>query len=216
VITIPTAEFIGLLGDVTPFAFPDDDYPDLNVVRLEWDGDMLHASATDTLRMVRSSWHPDDDEDGNETPGLVNPYGGADDRWALFMRLDDAKELIKHFKLPSKEGRIPLTLNHLDGLLKVNRSADSGHQEVTAVVVGRFCEFPDLAAVLDSEPLYELVSEMRYTGRHLADFGVVRQRGPMSLTFCGSQRATRVRIGSRFVGTIRPDRSGEPRMEVLA
>lgn len=215
-IQIPTAEFVGLLADVVPFAFPDDDLPDINVVRLEWDGDMLHASATDTLRTVRSSWHPDDDENGTDSPSLVNPYGGADDRWVVFTRLDDAKELIKHFKLPGKESRTPLTLDERDGQLRVSRSADTGHQDVTAVVTTRFCEFPDLTKVLDTEPLAEQMTEIRYVGRHLADFGIVRQRGPMTLTFCGTERATRVRIGERFVGTIRPDRSGEPRMAVLA
>lgn len=64
-VTITTGDLCGLLLDVAPFAFPDDDLPDVNVIRLEWDGAMLHASATDTLRAARSSWHPDD-SDGDE------------------------------------------------------------------------------------------------------------------------------------------------------
>ncbi|WP_213451561.1 hypothetical protein [Rhizomonospora bruguierae] len=58
-ITIPTGELVGLLGDVVPFASPDKDMPNYNVVRLEWDGEMLHALTCDTIRIGWSSWHPD-------------------------------------------------------------------------------------------------------------------------------------------------------------
>ncbi|MBM0235923.1 hypothetical protein JNW88_00275 [Micromonospora sp. ATA32] len=75
-ITIPTGDLVGVLADVIPFAFPEDDLPHVNCVRLEWDGEMLHAEATDTLHAARSSWHPDDDRDGNTSQAtLTNPLG---------------------------------------------------------------------------------------------------------------------------------------------
>lgn len=214
-ITIQTSEFTGLIGDVAPFACPHDDLPDLNVVRLEWDGEMLHATATDTLRIVRSSWHPDDDEGDDSKGALFAAYGGVDDRWVMHIRLDEAVELAKHFKLPAKEGAVPLTLSHDRGQLTVSRSADTGRQDIKVIVTTRMAEFPDVRNALDVAPRTEHVTELAFVGRHLADFGVVRQRGVMRLAFCGPERATRVTIGKRFVGTIRPDRSGQPRQEAL-
>lgn len=210
-ITIPTAEFVGLINDVAPFAFPKDDLPDVNVVRLEWDGDMLHTTATDTMRAARSSWHPDDDPHNakNVQDAMFTVYGGADDRWALIAGLADAKELVKIYKLSDKEAQSPLTLDYDGGRLKVRRSRDTGHQAITTIVEGRMVEFPDVGKLLDAEPRIEGVEEIHYAGRHLADFGTVRQRGTMRLTFGGPTRATRVTIGDRFLGTIRPERMGD-------
>jgi hypothetical protein len=83
VITIPTGELTGLLSDVLVFAFPEDDLPHVNCVRIEWDGEMLHAEATDTLHAARSSWHPDDIDGNDSQPSLHNPLGGDDDRWVV-------------------------------------------------------------------------------------------------------------------------------------
>lgn len=206
-ITIPSGELTGLLRDVIPFACPHDDIPDLNVVRLHWDGDMLHASTTDTLRTARSTWHPDDDDEGDTKPSLVSVYGGADDPWSLYMRLDDAKALVSHFKLPTKEAMVPITLDHHRGKLTVARSAAAGLEEVEVAVVGRMVEFPDLDTMFATPPNTQPVTELGFIGRHLADLGAVRQRGTLTLAFCGPQRATRIRIGRRFVATIRPDQS---------
>lgn len=210
-ITIPTAEFVGLISDVQNFAFPKDDLPDLNVVRIEWDGDMLHTAATDSMRCARSSWHPDDDPaNAKATQGaMFTVYGGADERWVVFAALADAKELVKIYKLSDKEGQIPLTLDYEDGRLRVRRSRDTGHSAITTLVESRMVEFPDLRKMLDVAPELQGVEEIHYVGRHLADFGTVRQRGAMRMSFCGLRNATRVTIGERFVGTIRPERVGE-------
>lgn len=209
-ITIQTGDFTGLLSDVTPFAFPKDDMPSINVVRLEWDGHMLHASSTDTLRAARSSWHPDDDERGkNDKEPLIPAYGGGEDRWVIFMRLDDAKKLVDHFTLPKKFGGVPITLDDFGDKVRVSRSADTGHQAVTVTVETHYVEFPDLTKLLDADPEPVAMSQVAVVGRHLADFGSVRQRGVMTLTLFGPERAIRITIGDRFVATMRPDRSGE-------
>jgi hypothetical protein len=210
-ITIPTSEFVGLITDVAPFAFPKPDLPDVNVVRLEWTGEMLHASTTDTMRCARSSWHPDDDpttSGKHKQDALFGVYGGADDRWVVIAGLDDAREIAKIYKLPDKEGLTPLQLDYSRNRLRVIRSADTGHQAITTVVQPRMAEFPDLRKILDVDLLEsEAVGQIAYTGRHLADLGTVRQRGTLRLNFAGDRRATRVTIGDRFVATLRPEYS---------
>lgn len=216
-ITIQTAQFTGLLTDICPFAFPKDDMPSVNVVRLEWDGEMLHASATDMLRMARSSWHPDDDERGSVSKKPLFPaYGGDDDRWVVYMRLDDAKKLVEHFKLPAKEGAAPLTLDHREGKLRVVRSADTGLQAVTVIVETHLVDFPDVSKALDHIMVPDPIPALPLIGRHAADFFSVRQRGDMKLVFHGLDLPVRVVIGSRFVGQFRPDTTGRPRMAVVA
>lgn len=207
-ITVPTAEFTGLINDVVPFAFPKDDLPDYHSVRLAWDGDMLHASARDTMRSARSSWHPDDNPSSSKQEQLFSGLGGADDPWAIIIDLLDVKELVKIYKLSDKLGGVPLTLDHDRGRLTVKRSRDTGHQAITTVVEGRMREFPDLSKALDAPIAHEGVEEIPFVGRHLADFGAVRQRGVLRMAFAGPINATRVTIGDRFVGTIRPERDG--------
>jgi hypothetical protein len=212
VITIPTNEFVGLITDVAPFAFPKDDLPDVNTIRFEWDTRMLHASATDTMRSARSSWHPNDDPSTkSQQEPLFGVLGGADDRWAIIANLDDWKEAAKIYKLPDKEGLTPLQLDWTGRELKIIRSADTGHQAITTVVTPRMAQFPDLRKVLDSEVIEEPVGEIQYAGRHLADLGVVRQRGTLRMTFSGTTRATRITIGNRFVATLRPENTRPPR-----
>lgn len=217
-ITIQSMQFTGLIDDIRPFACQKDDMPSINVVRLEWDTEMLHASATDMLRTARSSWHPDDDERGSATrKPLIPAYGGADDRWVVYMWLDDAKKLVEHFKVPKTEGAAPITLDFRGGKLYVVRSADTGLQAVTVVVDTHLVDFPDLTKMLDYSAVPEPVTKVAIVGRHLSDFCTVRQRGQMTLTFHGPDFPIRVRIGDRFVGTFRPDRTGEPsRVAVLS
>lgn len=208
-LTIPTAELTGLISDVAPFSFPKDDLPDVNVIRLVWDGEMLHAEATDTMRAARSSWHPHDEPASANPSGtepLFDAYGGADDPWDAIGALADMKELVKIYKLPDKEGHVPLQLDWDGRRLRVVRNRDTGHSAITTLVESRLVDFPDLAKVLDVEFGEQHVSHVHYAGRHLADFGTVRQRGTLRLAFGGPTAATRVTIGDRFVGTIRPER----------
>lgn len=207
-IIIPTADLVGVLADVLPFAFPEDDLPHVNCVRIEWDGYMLHAEATDTLHAARSSWHPDDDQDGNTNkPTLTNPLGGADDRWALIVAYADAKEVVKDYKLPAKEGGVPLNLDYDNGALTIRRSRDTGHPAKRITLEGRMVDFPPIGRILDSEPDEHPTGRIRYTGAAVARVGQVRQRGLMDMTF--GRKRTHVTIGERFVASLAPDRSGE-------
>jgi hypothetical protein len=208
-ITIPTTEFVGLINDVLAFAFPKPDLPHVNCVRFDWDGEMLHAAATDTLRAARSSWHPDDADGSGDQDSLFTTLGGADDPWTVIAGYAEARELVNVYKLPSKEGRTPLTLDYNRGSLRVIRSRDTGHQAITTVVESKAVDFPDVRKALDVEPQVEGVEAIHFAGQHLADLGSVRQRGTLRLTFAGPRRATRVTIGERFVATLNPDRVGD-------
>lgn len=205
-ITIPTAEFVGLITDVAAFALDNDDLPDYRIIRLSWDGQRLHAAATDTLRTARSTWDPDDDEGGQDS--MFDVLGGADEPWALLVDLRDAKELAKIYKLPAKEGRTPLTLTYDNGVLVVDRSRDTGHQAIRTRAEGQAVNFPDLRSVLDVPVLPQAVEELTFTGSHLAALGQVRQRGPLTLTFQGPRQVTVARVGSRFVAVLPPQPLG--------
>lgn len=211
-ITIPTGELTGLLSDVLHFAFPEDDLPHVNCVRIEWDGDMLHAEATDTLHAARSSWHPDDGDGDQAT--LTNPLGGDDERWVVIAAYDDVKEAVKDYKLPNKEAGVPLTLVYDGASLTIRRSRDTGHTDKKITLEGRMVEFPPVGELLDKTVEEHPTGRISYSGAAVARVGQVRQRGLMHMTF--GEHRTHVTIGDRFVASLSPDRSGErPRQAEL-
>lgn len=211
-ITVPTGDLTGILADVIPFAGTDKDFPTLNVVRLEWDGRMLHALATDRYQIGTSAWHPDDDPPGEAQDDLFTEWGGADEPWVATVALDDAKDLVAAYKLGPKERQVPLTVdaNIPCREIKVVRSRDTGHSAITMVVRDQFSEFPDVRAFLvETAAVPEAVETINLDARRLANFAKVRQFGPIEMTFGGPKRPTRVAIGNRFVGAVMPVRIGE-------
>lgn len=206
-ITIPTGELTGVLSDVIPFAVPDEDLPDLNCVRLEWDGEVLHAFSHDLTRTAWSQWSPDDPPPAGLQDLLGVDWGGADDPWAITLALADAKEIVSVFKLPSKERQCPLTVDLLDARLKVVRSRETSRSALTGVWADAAVEFTDVRAQLAQWDRIRPVRSVAYTAALLADFEVVRPRGPLRLTFTGEETPTLVEIGTRFVGAILPMRT---------
>lgn len=204
-LTIPTADLVGLLTDTTPFAHPEADLPGINSVHLHWDGEMLHAMATDRFRIAISTWHPDDEPDEEVTQDdLFTTYGGADEPWKATVALDDATHLAKTFKLGAKQGRTPLTVDLIGGNVKVARSRNTGHSDIAVTVDGVGEPFPDLREVLADASTIKPIKAVAYSARYLADFNKVRPRGPLEFDFTGSNRLSLVRIGKRFVGAIMP------------
>lgn len=204
-ITIPTGDLTGILADVIPFAFPDDNnLPEICCVRLEWDGETLHAMATDRYRLGWSQWTPGDmdETDPPQQDDLFTRWGGADEPWAISIDLDDAKELVKVFKLPTKEMACPITVDHdaKYGRAKVVRTRDTGHSAITIVAEGNGLGYPDLRVLLAANDRVKAVRSIQYNPGYLADFGKVRPRGPLELTFTG--KLTQVTIGKRFQGAI--------------
>lgn len=203
-IGISTLDFIGLLNDTIPFSFPEDDLPGLHCVRVEWDGQMMHALSTDLTRVAWSSWHPDDDTPGADPDQLsvVNPWGGADSPWAVVLRRPDAEKLVQVFKLPTKRGLTPLQVSARNGRLFVKRDRVGGSLALSADVEGSLEEFPDLRKELAAHDRLSPVTGVAYNATQLADFSLVRPRGPMQLAFAGDM--THVVIGDRFRGGINP------------
>lgn len=207
-ITIPTGDLCGIIADCIPFAFPDDNIPILNSIRLEWDGQQLHAMATDKIRVAWSTWDPGDDPDtdGDVQEDLFTDWGSGDEAWSINLPLLDAKDLVSNFKLKPKERSCPLAIDLDDGRLKVDRSRMTGHSALRMVIAGTPLDgdWPDLRQILAAASTSTAVRTVAYTPRMLADFGKVRPRGPLRLTFTGETKPTLVEIGERFVGAIQP------------
>jgi hypothetical protein len=208
VITIPTGDLVGILADVIPFAWQDDDLPMLNIVKLEWDGRQLHALATDRFRVGISTWEPGDIGPGEEAQDdLFTDFGSGDEPWAMTIGLDQAKELVKVFKLPPKESSVPLAFDY-DAerwQAKVSRSKDTGYSGLSVLAADLREPFPDVRQLI-AKAKVKSAGTIAYTAKLLADFAKVRPRGPLVLTFGGNEGVTLVQIGKRFAGAIMPAR----------
>lgn len=208
-ITVPTGELTGVLADVIPFAFPDADLLAVHCVRIEWDGDTLNALATDRYRIAWSAWHPDDDPDMDSQDDLFTKWGGADDPWTVTITLEDAKELVKVFKLPLKEQRVPLAVDVDNGQITVRRDRDTGYTALRLDIPDQLVDFPDIRKLLSDADRVEPVAGLAFNAKYLADFGKVRPRAPMQMSFTGSAGLAHVAIGKRFTGAIMPVREGQ-------
>lgn len=216
-ITIPTGEFVGILSDAIPFACTDDDLPSMNCVLVEWDGDVMHAISTDSIRMAWSQWAEDDELPSGEVvqEDLLSPWGAddGDEPWSILLPLADAKHLVKTYKLPVKEVWTPLQVDVDRGAvpmrLVVERRRETGHSAIRTVVEGSTADFPKIRDVLTKFDRLEPVTDLAYTATRLADFAKVRPRGPMELKFTGRKTPTHVTIGTRFIGAIQPARIGK-------
>jgi hypothetical protein len=218
-LTIPTSELLGLLADVLGFAPVVKDDPRRGVL-IEWDGGSLNASAYDVLSAGRSSWEPgggqegDIHETGNNAEGGGFEWGGNDPAWKAFVSLDDAKDIVKTFKVASKLWWIPLTvkISPTSGKLTIERSGEFGKPAaLVTVTVDRdvTAKFPDVLAMwtgLQDEwsALGDSVDHILFSPYRLAAFGTVRAHGTLMLTFAGEQGAVSATMGNRFRGFIFP------------
>lgn len=233
-ILIPTGDLTGILGDVVPFASTDRDDTILNTIQVEWDGDMLHAFATDRMRIAWSAWTDADEPQKERQDDLFTKWGGADQPWKVTVCLDDVKDLIKIFQLGVKEYHTPLTIEARPGsVLKVLRNKESGHPAVTAAMPDQFQTFPDVRAALqqaaeipskaeDGEMPFDDssrpagISGVLFNAKYLADFAKVRPRGSLEMSFTGEHRPVLVAIGKRFQGAIQPVRPDSENVRTAA
>lgn len=209
-ITIPTGDLVGVLTDVLPFAWPDNDIPELYVVRLEFDGTALHAFSTDRYRAGWSQWSPDSEPEEGDEPqqsDLWTEWGSTDNLpWEASIAVDDAQELAKVYKLPAKESQTPLTVEYdwQNRRLTVKRTRDSGHTAHTMAVETLDADWPNLRSFLDGlRTKAKQTRTIAFNAKWLADFAKVRPGGPMELGFTTSGTAL-VAIGKRFRGAIAP------------
>lgn len=200
-ITVPTGDLVGILNDVLPFAWPDDDYKDLNCVRLEWDGEQLHAITTDRIRLGWATWEAGDVD--AEAYDLFSDWGSGDRPWSATLALHDATEIAKVFKLPPKQAMTPLTVDYDQERQRITvvRAKETGHSAITYSADDTFVEFPDVRAWLAAGARTQ-VREVGYSSKFLADFAKVRAAGPMKLRF--TKGLTQIAIGKRFIGAIQP------------
>lgn len=226
-ITIPAGELCGLLLDVIPFGV---DHPDSQhcAVRLEWDGELLHAMTMDSVRVGWSQWCPEDLPPVDVQDPIGTVWGGSRVPWAITIALHDAAEIAKIFRLPAKEAYgSPLSVDvdqaPTDGpdgapatktLLRVRRDADTGRSALTGVWEG--VEIPlTLAAARELFARWDKVAKIpsiAFNPSLLADFAQVRTRGgAMRMTFTGRERPTLIEIGRRFQGLIQPIKEKEER-----
>lgn len=221
-ITLPTSEFVGLISDVLAFAPQDKDATHRGVL-LEWDGEQLTAAAHDVLSGGQSSWGPGEapEAKGDVAETLADiRWGsdGTDKRARLFISYDDAKELIKVYKLPEKFGLTPVTLDltPYPPMLYVGRPAmpwcTSQSTRVSSAPAEEVEGFPDVTDVTENAiknaTATPWVSDgLAYSGLRMALFGTVRQWDVMAMTLTGETSMTVVNIGDRFVGWIFPARA---------
>lgn len=216
-VTLPSIEFTGLLNDVIPFALDEPDLPNLNCVRIAWDGEQLHMQATDNLHVAWSRWHPDDLPDADAQESLLEPVGSDDSPWERVITLADAQALAKGYKVDKKRWFTPV---HLDGssleTFKVIRNRVPGLPAITTTVDHQIIAFPDLAATFAEHDRADAVRGVAFTANLLAHFATVRPRGPMELTFTGRDKPVVVAIGERFNGLIQPVRPAERHLRAAA
>lgn len=219
---IPTGEFTGLLEDVMGFACPDPELPRIHAVRLQYDGEAVHASATDDTHAGLSTWHPDDLPEGASQEGLFSRRGGRDDPWSVVISLTDAADLVKKVKLKEKDRWVPLGLTFVEGLddahrLKVSRNTDHGYPGLTVTVLDRDEPMPNVRAGLDINVIPFPVAEMEFNPLLLAHFGAVRMRGDaMKIVYTGPDTPAIVTIGDRFIGGIKPVHKSSRRLSSVA
>jgi hypothetical protein len=221
-IRIPTRDLVGILSDAIPFAATDKDDVVRRSVRIAWDGETLSAQATDGRHFAWSTWHPDDEipeeaaGDLVDSPGLVDNFGGDDtDAWSCVIALDDAKTLVKDYRLPPKQGLTPLSVEGRPHALTVRRDKDTGLSAKTtrieALALDQQAGFPDMAKLLRQRAVSAPVTHrIAFSAERLAHFGKVRAVDSMELELTEEVELTEcaamavVRIGERFVGGIVP------------
>jgi hypothetical protein len=210
-IIIPTSELLGLITDVIGFAPASKDNPDCGIL-IEWDGDRLHAAAYDVLSAGRATWLPGEGDESEAAEGdpsdKVNWGSDEDSPWRVFISAEDAREIVKTFKLPAKFRLVPLLVkcSMSGGSLFVERQKETGRTAHIAMFrsdIGRAAKFPDVRAiVLDAEVNTSPVAMEGFSPSRLTAFGGVRAYDVMRITFGAAGQPSAVSIGSRFIGFI--------------
>lgn len=210
-LTIPTTDLLGCIGDCMPFITPDKDDVAMRVVHLRWDGDLFHASATDGIRAVVSSWSPDDKPDDDVQGELGVDLGDDNGPWEFLLSADDAAHLLKAAKPVKGFEYTPLFVEVDGDLLRVRRAKEARLPGFVITYDRAGDAFPDVRQyVVDAAGKAEPVKEIAWNASLMADFGKVRQRGHAARwTFSGDRSPAVVEIGERFVGALMPVRPRE-------
>jgi hypothetical protein len=214
-IIIPTTELIGCISDVLPiFTVPPKDNP-LGGIRIAWDRESLFFTAYDVYTGAQVEWTPgfgaeSDMENGPEGSVWDDDiaWGGDDPAWEVFIRYEDAKEILKLFKLPAKLWRTPVSLkvNDIGTKLIIERD-DSRRGErllVLATDNDRLRDLPPFTEWIDRSVYQPYATDTISfpSPARLGSFGAVRPHGPITFTFGSEGHPAGIEIGSRFRGFI--------------
>lgn len=209
-ITIPTTELIGGLNDVLPII--SDPKAELAGVRIAWDGEKLHFTTYHVNSGATVSWWPGEgaegDFDTDEDVEEIN-WGGDDAPWATWIRIEQAKEILKLFKLPAKLWRFPVTLKcSLSGDRLTIERTDSPKGERLLSIPGEpkmLREIPNVRTYCeDQDRTPTSVMGATFNAARLGAFGSVRPHGLMTLIFGQENDPVEVKIGTRFAGFVFP------------
>jgi hypothetical protein len=204
-ITIPTTELIGCIGDVLPIA-GDNKASETWGIKISWDGEALRFAAYDILIGGQVEWTPGEGLESEDESGELIHWGGEDAPWQTFIHADQAKEIVKLFKLPAKLAFVPVRLkcSPTGNQLTVER-VDSPHADRVLTIPG----FPEVALkrippMGDKVPQPAIIPEpnLFFSNSLLGAFGTVRSHGVMAVTAGAADEPTAVLIGRRFVGFI--------------
>lgn len=213
-ITIPTTELIGCLSAVLPiFIVPPKDNP-LAGVAIEWDGEALHFTTYDVYSGATVRWVPgegaegtsDSDADSGEDYAWGAPE--SESHWRVFIGYDDAKEIVKLFKLPAKLWRYPvgLKVNATGTKLIVERDDMSRGERLLTVSTANdmLRKIPDVRRVAEKAATAEVdqPSIAAFNGLRLASLGASTAYstayGTLTFTFDTEDRPVGAFAGSRY------------------
>lgn len=219
-ITISTRELVGLLKDVSPFADTNPDSPN-SLVRLEWDGERLAASATNRVQVARETWTPDDEQYDVHAEDNYVDYEVSTDTPLFSVRIDlvDVKSLIKGFTIKGVKRQhapieISLTVASVEDNTYAVRFERKAGEEWTALVItptgigapreGEPQEIDLESTIAKAQNIEAHLPGVAFNASLLAAFGKVRCLGPLELAFTGEYEVVRFRMGPRFTGLIQP------------
>lgn len=222
-ITIPTTELIGGLTDVLPII--RNIKGELSGVKLAWDGESLRFSVYDVFAGGEVEWTPGygaegevgtDDQDANEPE-----WGGDDLPWSTWIRYDQAKEIVKVFKLPAKLWRFPVAVkcSPIGDRLTVEREDGPrvGRTLIVQAEPTQLAKIPQVWTYVEDQDCTPTDHKrLTITPDRLAAFGEIRAHGLMFLRFGQENEPIGIRVGSRFSGFVYPaSAKSVPRFNLL-
>lgn len=210
-ITIPTTELIGGLTDVLPTIL--DPKAELAGVKVAWDGESLHFTTYDVYAGATVEWTPGEGAEGepNEDPegGQEPAWGGEDAPWATWIRYEQAKEILKLFKLPAKLWRFPVSVkcSPTGDRLIIEREDGPrvGRQLMIQAEPEMLAKIPNVRTYVEDRGAERTQrGHVTFTAQRLAAFGAVRAHGLMTMVFGRDIDPAAIIIGSRFCGFLYP------------
>lgn len=208
-IIIPTTELIGCIADMLPHI--QDPKGGLAGIVVEWTGESLTFSVHDVYSGAVVEWVPGEGAEGDLDPEQEGQediaWGGGDDPWRVFIWLNDAKEIIKLFKLPAKLWAFPVKLKVNLSQTKLTVERDDMTRGERLLVVSTYNDnlrhIPNIAQVANRVNA-RLQEAIALPGARLGAFGLCRPHGALSMVWGNDVEPVRIKVGSRLGGFVYP------------